>query len=95
MSEYTIEQLEKTFLEHYENSIQENNKRLEKFKKEYPDSEIPEHFLNDFHISKALHIICKEINLLKRIKQDNVLAMLTDFSSGELSIIYKRMLEYI
>ena len=64
--DYTIERLEKTFMEHHERCVKENKERLEKFKIDYPDSEIPSHFLNDFSISEALHVICREINEINK-----------------------------
>ena len=69
MEDYTIEQLEKTFKEHAEKAIIQQKEQLEKFKKDYLGSEIPCHFLNDFCISEALHVICREINHLKKFFQ--------------------------
>ncbi len=67
MSEdYTIEQLEKTFKEHAQRNIIQNQRALENYKINYPDSEVPSHFLNEFCISEALHVICREINSIKR-----------------------------
>lgn len=63
--EYTIEKLEHTFMEHAEKSNRDRKEHLEKFKINYPDSEIPSHLLNDFNIAEALYVICKEINSLK------------------------------
>jgi hypothetical protein len=64
--EYTIEQLEKTFKSHAQKNIIQRQRDLENFQKNYPDSEIPAHMLNDFCISEALHVICREINELKK-----------------------------
>lgn len=67
MSEdYSIEQLENTFRKHAQKNIIQQQRDVENFKKDYPDSELPEHFLNDFDISEALHVICREINQLKK-----------------------------
>jgi hypothetical protein len=64
--DYTIEQLEKTFKQHEEKYELENAERRANFNKNFPDSELPDHLKEDaFNISEALHVICKEINILK------------------------------
>lgn len=66
MSEdYTIEQLEKTFKEHSEEALKEQEFQIEKFKIMWPDDQLPSHMLNSFNISEALYVICKEINYIK------------------------------
>ena len=64
--DYTIEQLEKTFREHYEKDEIDDEERRVNFKKNFPYSELPPHLKkNSFNLSKALHVICREINQLK------------------------------
>jgi len=66
--DYTIEQLEKTFKKHEEKYALENAERRANFKKNFPNSELPEHLKEDvFVITTALHVICREINQLKKI----------------------------
>jgi hypothetical protein len=64
--DYTIEQLEKTFKEHaeiYEQDCKENFERmLEQAITINGQIPIEKHF----NISEALHVICREITLLKR-----------------------------
>lgn len=60
---YTIEQLEKTFKEHSEKSLKDFEIQCIKYFKEFQQ---PHPNVDDFfHISKALHVICREINQLK------------------------------
>lgn len=63
--DYTIEQLEKTFKEHAEKNIRNHEKDEESFKTKYPGEKLPDHYVNYFNISEALHVICREINQLK------------------------------
>lgn len=56
MTDYTIEQLEKTFKEHSEKF---------EFQKTLTHGR-PEHYPKDFNISEALHVICSEINQINR-----------------------------
>jgi len=66
--DYTIEQLEKTFNQHEEKYALDNAERRANYKKNFPDSELPDHMKEDaFNISAALHVICREINQLKKI----------------------------
>lgn len=65
--EYSIKQLEKTFLEHAEKNIRNHEKDVETFKIKYPDEKLPDNYVNMFSISTALHVICKEINQLKNV----------------------------
>ncbi len=53
---YTIEQLEKTFKKHAEDYIEYEKKRCE-------GTSV---YIENFNISEALYVICKEINQLKR-----------------------------
>jgi hypothetical protein len=64
--DYAIEQLENTFKDHAEKNEKNRIRDLEIFKNKYPKSEIPTHMLNDFSISEALHVICREINQIKK-----------------------------
>lgn len=63
--DYTIENLEKTFKEHAEKNIKNYEKDIESFKIKYPSEKLPDHYIDYFNISEALHVICKEINQLK------------------------------
>lgn len=65
--EYSIEQLEKTFLGHSEKHERHRQKDIETFKIKYPDEKLPDNYVNMFSISTALHVICKEINQLKNV----------------------------
>lgn len=60
--DYTIEQLEKTFKEHTEKF--EFQKSLN-----YGN---PQKVLQDFNISEALHVICREINQIKRQRSEDI-----------------------
>lgn len=67
MSEdYTTEKLEETFMKHHVDSSRIRNDLIEKYKKDYPNEPLPASFLDDFSISKALHVICREINQIKK-----------------------------
>lgn len=68
--DYTIENLENIFFNHSQVELKERKERLERYKTDYPDSEVPPHLYKDFSISEALHVICREINLLKQIQDD-------------------------
>lgn len=67
--EYSIQELENIFLQNHEKAIKYNSELLEKHKENYPTSEIPSHFLDDFSINKALYVICKEINRINNETQ--------------------------
>lgn len=56
MEDYTIEQLEKTFKEHSERFEFQKSLNYGNTKK----------VLEDLNISKALHVICREINQINR-----------------------------
>ncbi len=62
---YSTEELEKIFKEHAKKNNRQNEIDIENFKFKYPDSELPNHYLNYFNISEAFHVICKEINVIK------------------------------
>jgi len=63
MNEYTIEELEKTFKEHSEKAFREFELQCIKYFKEFqqPHPNVD----TFFDISKALHVICKEIKEIK------------------------------
>lgn len=65
-NDYTIDHLEKTFKQHAQKNVIQRQRDLESFKINYTDSEIPSDMLNDFCISEALCVICREIIQLKR-----------------------------
>lgn len=64
MEDYTIEQLEKTFKEHSESFTREEKLRKEKYGDDY--------ITPTFDISAALHVICKEINQINRMKSEEI-----------------------
>ncbi len=70
--DYTIEQLENTFKEHAEQYEIDEKERFDKAVRNGDMIPIVRHF----NLSKALHVICREINYLKRTKQDNILSLL-------------------
>lgn len=60
--DYSIQNLEKTFLEHHEKAYHHHLEVADVYKKEY-GQEYPHPF---FSLSLAMHEICKEINRLKK-----------------------------
>lgn len=64
---YSIEDLTKQFSTHAEDFIIQNEKMKKMREGNFPDSDLPE-FLNDpFNLSKALSVMCAEIERLKQI----------------------------
>ncbi len=64
-NDYTIEFLQKTFLTHAEMSDEHRRFSIEQFKQHYPDQELPNHFKDEFNLSRALFSMCEEIRFLK------------------------------
>ena len=64
MQKYTLEELIKTFDQH----AIKNDAQLIKDRKDHPDAEWTK---NDFNISRALHMICMEIYLLKNRENED------------------------
>jgi hypothetical protein len=62
---YQIEELMKTFSQHAKESEKMRLESIEKFKKEYPNDQLPDFLLNDFNICGALLTIVTEIHRLK------------------------------
>jgi hypothetical protein len=63
--DYSIEAMIPTFAEHAKQADigWKNNK--ETYQEQYPNSELPEHFNNNFNIATALSVMCREIAVLK------------------------------
>lgn len=82
---YTIEQLEKTFKEHAERFNQDINHQIKKF-----ESQGEKYPFEEFNVSEALHVICREINQLK----SDLKILLTDdqgISDEQLEVCLKRL----
>ena len=63
--DYSIEAMIPTFAEHAKQADIGWKKQIESYQEQYPDSELPEHFKNNFNIASALSVICMEIAKLK------------------------------
>lgn len=64
--DYRIETLVSTFLTHACHAEEIRKKMAEKYKEDFPDSELPPHFKDDvFNLSTALSAMCAEIVILK------------------------------
>ncbi len=63
---YTLEWLSKNFSEHAKFFDEQCKKELEDYKKNYPDSELPEHLKEGFNLPRALAVICFEIQIMKQ-----------------------------
>jgi len=57
----TLEKLAKTFAEHAKTFEKENEKRIQDFKKYFPEEPLPEWFNNSFNVAEALSLMCREI----------------------------------
>lgn len=68
---YELDELLKTFDQHEKESIIENQRITEEFKKNYPKDALPTHFNNDFSLPKALKTIVNKIIEIKD-KQVNI-----------------------
>jgi len=65
MTDYSIENLIKTFTKHAEQSKKDKIKQIADYKLNYPDSPLPAHFKDDFNIAIAFREICKAIRKLQ------------------------------
>lgn len=63
---YTIEFLIEKFAEHTIKAKEINEECIKNFKEENPDQPLPDHMLDDFSITEALHCMCREILNLRR-----------------------------
>lgn len=68
MREYTVEDLEITFKEHSEKAQEQHLKQRQRHELEHNEP-YPIEF---FDISEALHVICKEINEMKKQRSENI-----------------------
>lgn len=64
--QYCIENLVTTFGVHAEMSDAHTQQTIDVFKETCPETEIPEHLKNPFNISRALSVICLEIEKIKK-----------------------------
>lgn len=62
---YGLEELEKTFLLHHQNSVELNKKLIKEYKENFPGEPIPDPFNDDFSLPLALHAICVAIRDLR------------------------------
>lgn len=65
MTKYDLDSLIESLLKHHEKAQKVFIDQVERFKRDYPDTELPEHFKENFSLPKVLHVICKEIKDLK------------------------------
>ena len=64
--EYRIEKLGEVFEKHADRAEAQFKEDVRKFKENYPDSELPDHFKKPhFNIAKALSVMAEEIAKLK------------------------------
>ena len=68
MKEYTIDSLIKTFKQHSIEVKQLRKSMLKQWKDDFPDDPIPKHMKEDFCVTDALGLMCKEIKALKEKK---------------------------
>ena len=69
MNDYRIESLGSTFARHADELDNQLKIDIEKYKENYPDSELPVHFQNPFSIARALSVMACEIEKLKHIHE--------------------------
>lgn len=68
VKKYTLERLRSEFLEHAKHFEKENVELIERYKRDYPGEELPDHLKDDFNLSYALHDMCNELINLKEMK---------------------------
>jgi hypothetical protein len=61
MENYTLNELRDIFRNHAVEFEIELEKSIERHKENYPDTPLPQHFLDPFNLSRALEIICEKI----------------------------------
>jgi len=64
-NEYSLENLGLTFLKHSKLAEKNLERDIERYRENYPNSSIPEHFKDVFNLSKALGVLTNEILDLK------------------------------
>lgn len=62
---YTLDELITVFSEHAPKAEKTHQELISAFKKNYPDEPLPDHFKDDFNLSRALLTFAIEINELK------------------------------
>ncbi len=62
---YELNELFATFIDHSQKAEQFNKKLITDFLENNPDSELPDHFKDDFSLPMALASICHEILMIK------------------------------
>lgn len=65
MNDYSIETLITVFAKHAKDAEESQLVMSERFRKLYPDQELPDNMKETFNIAKAFHEICKEISRLR------------------------------
>ena len=70
MTEYSIEKLRETFLEHAEQSGISQDHQKQMWKEMNPDTPFPDHMIDDFSLAKALASMCDQIIWLTGKQQD-------------------------
>ncbi len=61
MTDYSIKNLHKTFLDHAEKSGISNEHQKQMWKEMNPDKPFPDHMIDDFSLAKALASMCEAI----------------------------------
>lgn len=62
--DYLIENLSSVFSQHAEIYEKNQKQMIELYKQNNPDQELPDHFKDTFNLSKALSVMCDEIQKL-------------------------------
>ncbi|CAB4132265.1 hypothetical protein UFOVP256_8 [uncultured Caudovirales phage] len=65
--DYTLAGLSATFSNHADMAEQHMKFAVEEYKKQFPDQEVPSGVSEQFNISRALCVICCELERLKQI----------------------------
>jgi len=66
--DYNLESLSAIFTDQAERAEKMQQELIEKYKENYPDSPLPEHFEDSFNVARALSVISSELVLLKQKK---------------------------
>ncbi len=64
-NEYSLENLALTFFKHSKQAEKNLERDIERYKENYPNSPLPEHYKDAFDLSRALGILTNEILDLK------------------------------
>lgn len=67
--DYRLEELSSIFAEHAKIADKARKEQIEQYMENYPGSPLPEHFLEDFNIAKALAVIAAELTWLKKYQK--------------------------